>query len=49
MIQQVYGVYRTIIDPENTFVDALPLILNSNDRCPAVTLELLVRRPPSVR
>ena len=30
MIQQVYGVYRTIIDPENTFVDALPLILNSN-------------------
>ena len=30
MIQQVYGVYRTIIDSENTFVDALPLILNSN-------------------
>jgi prepilin-type N-terminal cleavage/methylation domain-containing protein len=29
-IQQVYGVYRTIIDSENTFVDALPLILNSN-------------------
>jgi prepilin-type N-terminal cleavage/methylation domain-containing protein len=28
-IQQVYGVYRTIIDSENTFVDALPLILNS--------------------
>lgn len=28
-IQQVYGVYRTIIDPENTFVDALPLILGS--------------------
>jgi len=29
-IQQVYGVYRTIIDSENTFADALPLILNSN-------------------
>ena len=29
-IQQVYGVYRTIIDSENTFVDALPLILNSS-------------------
>jgi prepilin-type N-terminal cleavage/methylation domain-containing protein len=29
-IQQVYGVYRTIIDSENTFNDALPLILNSN-------------------
>jgi prepilin-type N-terminal cleavage/methylation domain-containing protein len=28
-IQQVYGVYRTIIDPEDTFTDALPLILNS--------------------
>lgn len=29
-IQQVYGIYRTIIDPENTFKDALPLILNSD-------------------
>lgn len=28
-IQQVYGIYRTIIDSENTFTDALPLILNS--------------------
>jgi len=34
MIQQVYGVYRTIIDSENTFVDALPLILNSNIDAP---------------
>ena len=25
-IQQVYGVYRTVIDPENTFADALPVI-----------------------
>ncbi len=27
-IQQVYGVYRTIIDPENTFAEALPVILD---------------------
>ena len=27
-IQQVYGVYRTIIDPENTFGEALPVILD---------------------
>ena len=33
-IQQVYGVYRTIIDSENTFVDALPLILNSTMDAP---------------
>lgn len=33
-IQQVYGVYRTIIDSENTFVDALPLILNSTIDAP---------------
>lgn len=33
-IQQVYGVYRTIIDSENTFIDALPLILNSNIDAP---------------
>ncbi len=33
-IQQVYGVYRTIIDSENTFADALPLILNSNIDAP---------------
>jgi prepilin-type N-terminal cleavage/methylation domain-containing protein len=33
-IQQVYGVYRTIIDPENTFVDALPLILGSTIDAP---------------
>jgi prepilin-type N-terminal cleavage/methylation domain-containing protein len=34
MIQQVYGVYRTIIDSENTFDAALPLILNSNIDAP---------------
>lgn len=33
-IQQVYGVYRTIIDSENTFIDALPLILNSSIDAP---------------
>lgn len=33
-IQQVYGVYRTIIDSENTFVDALPLILSSTMDAP---------------
>jgi prepilin-type N-terminal cleavage/methylation domain-containing protein len=27
-IQQVYGVYRTVIDPENTFKEAFPLILD---------------------
>ncbi len=27
-IQQVYGVYRTVIDPENTFAEALPVILD---------------------
>ena len=27
-IQQVYGVYRTIIDPESTFAEALPVILD---------------------
>ena len=33
-IQQVYGVYRTIIDSENTFVDALPMILSSTIDAP---------------
>ena len=28
-IQQVYGVYRTIVDSENTFAEAMPLILSS--------------------
>jgi prepilin-type N-terminal cleavage/methylation domain-containing protein len=28
-IQQVYGVYRTIVDPEGTFSEALPIILKS--------------------
>ena len=29
-IQQIYGVYRTIVDPESTFQDALPIILGSS-------------------
>jgi len=29
-IQRVYGVYRTIIDPENTFKEAIPEILYEN-------------------
>ncbi len=28
-IQQVYGVYRTIVDPEGTFTEALPIIFKS--------------------
>jgi len=33
-IQQVYGVYRTVIDPENTFTDAFGLILGANPGTP---------------
>lgn len=33
-IQQVYGVYRTIIDPENTFYEALPVIMSSTSASP---------------
>ena len=33
-IQQVYGVYRTIIDPEATFRDALPIIFSSTAAAP---------------
>jgi len=33
-IQQVYGVYRTIIDPENTFKEAIPLIMTSTAAAP---------------
>ncbi len=33
-IQQVYGVYRTIIDPEATFRDALPIIFSSTATTP---------------
>jgi type II secretory pathway pseudopilin PulG len=33
-IQQVYGVYRTIIDPENTFNEAIPLIMTSTAAAP---------------
>jgi len=33
-IQQVYGVYRTIIDPENTFKEAIPLIMTSTAATP---------------
>jgi type II secretory pathway pseudopilin PulG len=27
-IQQIYGVYRTIVDPENTFAEAFPVIMD---------------------
>jgi prepilin-type N-terminal cleavage/methylation domain-containing protein len=33
-IQQVYGIYRTIIDPEATFRDALPIIFSSTPTTP---------------
>jgi type II secretory pathway pseudopilin PulG len=33
-IQQVYGVYRTIIDPENTFKEAIPQIMTSTAAAP---------------
>jgi len=33
-IQQVYGVYRTIIDPENTFKEAIPLVMTSTAALP---------------
>ena len=33
-VQQVYGVYRTIIDPENTFKEAIPLIMTSTAAVP---------------
>jgi type II secretory pathway pseudopilin PulG len=33
-LQQVYGVYRTIIDPENTFREAIPLIMTSTAAAP---------------
>ena len=33
-IQQVYGVYRTIIDPESTFKEAIPLIMTSTASSP---------------
>ena len=33
-IQQVYGVYRTIIDSENTFKEAIPLIMTSTAAAP---------------
>jgi prepilin-type N-terminal cleavage/methylation domain-containing protein len=33
-IQQVYGVYRTVIDPENTFTDAFGVILGANPGTP---------------
>jgi len=32
--QQIYGVYRTIIDSEKTFLDALPIILSSTAVAP---------------
>jgi prepilin-type N-terminal cleavage/methylation domain-containing protein len=28
VVQQIYGVYRTVIDPENTFAEAFPVIMD---------------------
>lgn len=33
-IQQVYGVYRTVIDPENTFNEALKVIMDGTNASP---------------
>jgi prepilin-type N-terminal cleavage/methylation domain-containing protein len=33
-IQQVYGVYRTVIDPENTFNEGLKIIMDGNNAAP---------------
>ncbi len=35
-IQQIYGVYRTIVDPEGTFTEALPIILGSSAEVPEI-------------
>lgn len=34
LIQRVYGVYRTMIDPESTFTEALPVILDRSAATP---------------
>jgi hypothetical protein len=33
-IQQVYGVYRTVIDPENTFNEGLKIIMDGSNAAP---------------
>ena len=33
-IQQVYGVYRTVVDPENTFNEGLKIIMDGNNSVP---------------
>ncbi len=47
--QQVYGVYRTIIDPERTFTDALPIILSSTAAAPKSPWDYWSTTVPGVR
>lgn len=47
--QQVYGVYRTIIDSERTFADALPIILSSTAAVPRSPWDYWSTTTPGVR
>jgi len=47
--QQVYGVYRTIIDPERTFSDALSIILASTAAVPKSPWDYWSTTVPGVR
>ncbi len=47
--QQVYGVYRTIIDSERTFTDALPIILSSTAAAPKSPWDYWSTTTPGVR
>lgn len=47
--QQVYGVYRTIIDSERTFTDALPIILSSTAAVPKSPWDYWSTTTPGVR
>jgi len=47
--QQVYGVYRTIIDSERTFLDALPIILSSTAAVPRSPWDYWSTTVPGVR
>ena len=47
--QQVYGVYRTLIDSERTFTDALPIILSSTAAVPKSPWDYWTTTTPGVR
>lgn len=47
-IQQVYGVYRTVIDPENTFTDAFGEILGANPGAQVSPWNYWTRTPRNV-